>query len=186
MLGWALSAPGEPAGQADLEKIYHEYKRLMYAVAGKFTRDPEDQKDIVQTAMERLIRIFSAPGAGGRSLSAGYVVFTVRSVSIDLLRRQSREAERRVSVEDDRLEELAAGPGSLEDLLSLWDRRDRLWELWPRLPAEDRVLLEGKYILDLSDEELARILDCKPASIRMKLTRARRRAAALLSERSGT
>lgn len=51
-----------------------------------------------------------------------------------------------------------------------------------QLSAEDRALLEGKYILGDSDEMLARTLHCKPSSIRMKLTRARRRALKLLEQ----
>lgn len=39
-----------------------------------------------------------------------------------------------------------------------------------------------RYILDLTDRELANILKCKSSSIRMKLTRARRKAIKLLSE----
>ena len=50
------------------------------------------------------------------------------------------------------------------------------------MSAEDRALLEGKYILGDSDEMLARTLHCKPSSIRMKLTRARRRALKLLEQ----
>ena len=55
--------------------------------------------------------------------------------------------------------------------------------LWPRLSEEDRILLEGKYVWGQSDKELAEILHCKPSSIRMKLTRARRRALNNLSEK---
>ncbi len=186
MLGFGLSTLEGPDYQADIEKMYLKYKRLMYATASKFTRNAEDQKDIVQMAMERLIKIFSAPGVKERCSSAGYIVFTIRSVSIDFLRRRSRETEQCVSMEDGRLAEMAITEDLLEDLLLRLDRKERLMSLWPRLSAEDRVLLEGKYILDQTDEELAGILACKPASIRMKLTRARRRAAALLSERSET
>lgn len=39
---------------------------------------------------------------------------------------------------------------------------------------EEKQLLYGKYLMDLSDAELAQMLGCKPSSVRMKLTRARR------------
>lgn len=184
MLGWVFGTLEEPAYQPNSEEIYIKYKRLMYATASKFTHNKEDQKDIVQTAMERLIKILSVPNAKKRCVSGGYIVFTIRSVAIDFLRKQNRETERCISIEDDRLAEIAITDGSLDDLLLREDSKERLWSLWAKLSTEDRILLEGKHILDLTDEELAGILDCKTASIRMKLTRARRRAVKLLSERN--
>ena len=50
---------------------------------------------------------------------------------------------------------------------------------------EDRLLLEGKYILGYTDAELADMLGCKKSSVRMKLTRARRRAFQLMTEEEG-
>lgn len=43
-----------------------------------------------------------------------------------------------------------------------------------------RWLLEARYILDYSDGELARELGVKPDSVRMALTRARRKARRLM------
>lgn len=167
-----------------MEAIYLKYRRLMYATARKFTSNVEDQKDIVQTAMERLIKIFSAPKGKMRCVTARYIVFTIRSVSIDLLRKQGREAEHCISIEDDQFAEIASTDGSLDDLLLSLNSAEQLWRLWPQLSPEERILLEGKYILGLSGEELATILKCKTENIWMKLTRARRRAAKLLSERN--
>lgn len=183
MLGWILGMVDDLDSQPDIEEIYTKYKRLMYATAGKFTKNVEDQKDIVQTGMERLIRIFSVPTARKRCISAGYIVFTIRSVAIDFLRKQSRDEGKRISLDDDQLSEISSTDRALEKLLQSSEDAQQLWQLWPRLSAEDRILLEGKYILDYSDEELAFILECKPGSVRMKLTRARRRAAKLLPER---
>lgn len=184
MLGWVFGTNEAPNNQPDIEEIFTKYQKLMYYTASKFTRNPEDQKDIVQTAMVRLIRILSTHVGGQRCISAGYIVFVIRSVSVDFLRRRGREAEHIISIEDSQLAKVESIDGSLEDLIMASDSAERLWSLWPQLPAEDRILLEGKYILGYSDEELATILDCKSGSIRMKLTRARRRAFQLLSERN--
>lgn len=184
MIIWTVDSLESPSGQKAVEDIYNRYKRLMFATAGKYAGNPADREDIVQTVLERLVNIFSAPGKPERSISAGYIVCTVRSVSVDLLRKQEREAGRRVYVEDDELADLARTDGTLDDLLFFPGSAERLWAIWPRLPAEDRALLEGKYILGQTDRDLAGILNCKPDSVRMKLTRARRRALKLLSERS--
>lgn len=58
--------------------------------------------------------------------------------------------------------------------------REQLAAVLEEISNDDRVLLEGKYILQYSDETLAMVLNCKVSSIRMKLTRARRRALKLI------
>ena len=55
-------------------------------------------------------------------------------------------------------------------------QKQALAKIWPRLPEEDRLALEAKYILQLDDRQIARQLGIKPASVRMRLTRARRLA----------
>lgn len=62
------------------------------------------------------------------------------------------------------------------------ERRAEFIEIWDSLPDDTKILLEGKYILGLSDEELATEFDCSPDSIRMKLTRARRLALEKIKE----
>lgn len=183
MLGWVFGSSEAPNNQLEIEEIFTKYERLMFCTAAKFTKNVEDQKDIVQTAMERLLRITSAPGVRKRCLSAGYIVFTIRSVSIDFLRKQSRETAHCINIDDDQLAQIPSADHPLEELLQSSDTAQQLWSIWPQLPIEDQILLEGKYILDYTAQELANTLGCKSSSIRMKLTRARRRAARLLSER---
>lgn len=104
-------------------------------------------------------------------------------MAIDFLRKQDREAEHCISIEDGQLKNIAAD-SSLDEQLPSLNSADQLWSIWSQLPPEDRILLEGKHILGYTNEEIAMVLDCKASSVRMKLTRARRRAAKLLSERN--
>lgn len=53
--------------------------------------------------------------------------------------------------------------------------------LWPKLDPRSRYLLEGTYILEKSAEEIAEDLGIKTSSIRMSLTRAKRKARMLIS-----
>lgn len=183
LIAWAFSGPGGPDNSNSVEELYLKYKRLMFATAGKYTENSADQEDIVQTALERLIKIFSVSGPQGRCISAAYIVTTVRSVSIEFLRRQGLETKYFVSMEGEQYEQAVGTTETMDKLMMLSEDASQLWAIWPQLPDEDRILLEGKYILEYSDQELAVILKCKPNSIRMKLTRARRRALKLLPER---
>lgn len=169
-----------------IEDVYIRYRRLMFSTAGKYTADKADQEDIVQTALERLIKIFSASPPPKRCISAEYIVYTVRSVSVDYLRKKYRQAVYQIPMEEHQLAEIAKWDHTLDDLLLASEAAEQFWAVWLQLSSEDRLLLEGKYLLGQKDEALAAILKCKPSSIRMKRTRARRRAAKLLSERTWT
>ena len=49
-----------------------------------------------------------------------------------------------------------------------------LLAVFQEMKEDEQQLLMGKYLMDLSDAELAQTLGCKASSVRMKLTRARR------------
>lgn len=163
-----------------MEELYREYKSLMFATAGKYISGTEEREDVVHDA---LLRLLKRPGLlqsmNSRSLP-GYIVYTVRSAAVDHLRRQKKRTE---LVDDAGAVETVPGREvSMDDRLILADEVARLKEVWPRLSEEERLLLEGKYIWGCSDHELAEQVHCKDSSIRMKLTRARRKALAELED----
>lgn len=114
-----------------------------------------------------------------KEVLAAYIAATVRNASINRLRRQGYEREHIQEDAECELDRLSTDI-SLEELAHLSERLDRLSGIWPELSPEDRFLLEGKYILGYTDRELAGEIACKPDSVRMKLTRARRNALSLL------
>ena len=61
-------------------------------------------------------------------------------------------------------------------------RLEHLRKMWAKLPVEDRLILEQKYVLEWSDADLAASLGIKPKSVRMRLTRAKRNAIHHLQE----
>lgn len=69
-----------------------------------------------------------------------------------------------------------------EEVALMNERIDEFGKVWMTLPEDTRTLLAGKYILGLSDTELAEQYGCNPNSIRMKLTRARRQALKIFQE----
>ena len=71
---------------------------------------------------------------------------------------------------------------SPDKIVEKLDANQQLSLLWDKLPEEDQDLLYRKYIAEQTDDELAAIFHCKKDSIRMKLTRARRKAMKLLEQ----
>lgn len=171
----------DSSDQAFIDKLSRDYKRLMFLTAKKYTSNLSDQEDIIQDALLKLMNKVSVIRPLPCYILAGYVVSTIRNTAINFLKRQGREQRRCGSLEDESFVE-GESP-SLDELLILAEQREDLWGRWNDLPEKDRVLLEGKYIFDCTDEELAVRLNCKASNIRMRLSRARRRAIKLLIER---
>lgn len=66
------------------------------------------------------------------------------------------------------------------------DDADVLWRIWPQLDSRTRQLLEDKYVLNMSDAEIASALGVKPSSVRMLLTRARSKARKAIEKKMRT
>ena len=169
------------SNQQFISHIYQEYERLMYYTVRKYIADMHQCEDVVQDSLEKLIekvevlRILSEPAL------ANYIVVTVKNTSINYLKRYDIE---RVRIEE-LYRELVAKESysqSLDEILISKETCFRLKKVWPNLDEETRRLLEGKYFLGYDDRKLAMMFGCKPNSIRMKLTRARRTVLCFLKE----
>ena len=161
--------------------IFEQHEKLMFYTARKLISDPEDVKDIVQDSVLLLLKKIDQLRSFDDLHLAGYVRLTVRNTSINFLKRRNLSEEKVESLQT--IDQGKDDVLSLDDLLILAERKDRLYSVLEELEIEDRLLLEGKYLLDYTDEELAEQLGCKASSIRMKLTRARRKAFQLLKEK---
>lgn len=171
-----------PTDQEFIEALYQDFHRLMFSTAQQYTSNVINQEDIVQSAIERLVKKISTIRPMKRGTLASYVTYTVRHTAIDYMRKQGHVSEHNVSLSTFDIDTYAGASPSLDEKAILAEQIGQLQDIWPKLPEEDQILLEGKYIWGHTDEELAAFLKCKPSSIRMKLTRARRRALILLSE----
>lgn len=183
LISYILSTMDDPDDRAFLKALYQDYERLMFSTVRKYISSLPDQKDVVQDSVEKLMKKVVTLRSLARCSLASYIVYTIRSTSIDFLRVQKRNAERSVSLDEPEFSELESVDPPLEKSMVLAERLEELQKVWPDLPEVDRILLEGKYILGYTDEELAARLKCKPSSIRMKLTRARRRALERLADK---
>ena len=158
--------------------LYQEFQYAMYSTVKKYITDPQDQEDIIQDSILKLIKRIDVLRGKERCVLGTYVVYTVRNTAINHLRHHT--VEKAHFVDDDIEQEADLIP--LDELMALKERNVRVGDVLKRLSDSDQTLLIGKYVLGYSDDELGDQLGCKPASIRMKLTRARRKALELLKE----
>lgn len=159
--------------------LYQEYHRLMFFTAHKYIADQLVQEEIVQECLRKLIEKTNLLRQFKRPVLAGYIVSTVRNTAINYLKIQQGENDRIVDLTELTTQE-ALGEPSIDDKLILQEEIESFKKIWPNLDKETRILLEGKYILGYDNHRLSQLLGCQTSSIRMKLTRARRKALALI------
>lgn len=172
-----------PDGTRFMRDLYRRYSRLMFSEALRRVSNPQDCEDIVQDAVESLCEKVDTLQRLPAAALPAYVVYTVRNKSINFLRHQKVVCKHTVELEDGA--EFESPAPSPEDLAALREEAEGLYRAWPLLPEEDRELLYRKYVLGQDNEELAEVFHCQRDSVRMRLTRARRRAAALMKGGSG-
>lgn len=171
-----ISTLAAPEDREYLTGLYDKYSPLMYKTAAKYLSAPEDREDVLQESLVRMINSVDRLRELDSRALPYYICAIVRNTAFTQVRAQWRRSE----VEQPLLEE-----ASPVDLAALVECRTDLSTLWEQLSEEDRFLLEGKYLLGYEDAELAKALRCKPGSIRMKLTRTRRKAMRVLYRTEG-
>lgn len=164
----------EKENQSFMGDIYQKHERLMYYIAGKYTKDSAQREDIVQTAMLSLLKNEATLHQLPPYSQISYIIAAVRNTAINTIKREQKEIGRCVPL-DDLTEDFPQTqiPGAEVKYLEK-ERQEELLAVFREMRDEEQQLLFGRYLMDLSDTELAQMLGCKPSSIRMKLTRARR------------
>lgn len=167
-----------PKDEAFFDQFYRDYKQFLYYFARKYV--PADAcDDLVQDVLERLLKqeqtIKGISNERGKLLY--YLHAATQSAVVDRFRANSGATvityppEVLDAIVENRI---AAQRLPFED--SYWD----IQLLKEKLPTRDWKLLEGKYLIGYSDEELGRFYKCSKDSVRMALTRARRMAREIL------
>lgn len=159
--------------------LYQEFYRLMFYTAQKYVADKKQQEDIVQESLRKLIEKTPRLRRFQRSVLASYIVSTVRNTAIDYLKMWQEEKDRMVDLDTLNTQALITSQ-SMDETLIFQEKMELLKKVWPKLDAETRMVLEGKYILGYDDKKISQLLDCQPSSVRMRLTRARRKALELM------
>ena len=181
MLIMALETVRDPDDRSFLTELFRQYHRLMFHETAKYLPDPYAREDVVQAALVKAVeKVDLLKTIDGPKLPA-YLVAITRNECISFLRREHVVSAHTAGSVEELVDHLAESD-SVEELVAALDRRRAIERVWPKLTDLEQMLLSGKYLLGYSDQELAELAGCKKDSVRMLLTRARRRAAALLME----
>ena len=180
MIQFIISGEASEEERVFFTELYQRYKRLIYSVAKHYAASETEAEDIMQDAVERLLkRVPKLMDLPGCTLPT-YLVYTVRSTAVNYKKHQNVVEKHMQSIapeDEDTYEDPGESP---QEILEREERQRQFAAIWDQIPREDAELLYRKYVLRQSDAMLAGIYHCKKESIRMKLTRAKRKAIALM------
>lgn len=162
-----------------MTQLFLKYRGVMFSEIYKILHNTVEAEDVLQEALIRLCDKVSLLRELDERKKINYVITTVKNQAKNHIRNQhivsvcpfDDESSDLVDISDDT---------DIEQNIILKEQLKDLASIWGMLDETSQFLLEGKYILNQSDEELGKILRVNPSSIRMMLTRARRKALKLL------
>ena len=141
--------------------VVEAHSALVWRIAYRLTRHPEDAEDVCQDVFLRLI-VRPLPAEGVRS-PRGFLAWMVLT-QVDHLRRAAR---RRVEREE------KAARRSVEAGLPADDRRD-VGDAVAGLPRELRIPMELHYFAELRGREIAEVLGVSAKAVARRMREARR------------
>ncbi|MCI6228396.1 MAG: sigma-70 family RNA polymerase sigma factor [Candidatus Faecousia sp.] len=167
--------------------FYEENKGFLFFTAKKYANDPSEQEDIVQDTILRLLRHISTLRTLDKNRSLKYIALTVRSSFLDHERKKHNANV--LYMDDQMLEALLREEEPAAQSNDPITVHLEVMTLRQSLPARDWMVLEGRYLLGYSYDELAEQLGLTPENTRMIVSRAKEKARRLLlstSERGGS
>lgn len=167
--------------RAFMQEVYQQNERLMYAIALKYASNTQDCEDIVHDTVEKLCKNIAKIKELPNSALRAYVVYAVRNTAINFRKHQSTINRHIQQLSgDDSSSEYDQPESIIERIEDLQEKRTSLTKVWMQLTDAEQELLYRKYVLDQTTKELAGIFQCSRDSIRMRLSRARRKPLRLM------
>jgi RNA polymerase sigma-70 factor (ECF subfamily) len=164
-------------------ELYVQYYPIMKKKAFEITRDYSIIDDLINDAFIKLIDKVPLLRSLECCKRTSYIVYTIRNISIDYVRKRARKTERMfLDMSNDLIDSVPDAKLSVEEICVAKEDYTELGKAINQLSERDRDLLYYKYNLELRDKEIANIIGLPANNIREYLTRARRRALKILTK----
>lgn len=164
-----------------MEDFYKQYHKLLYSQINKLVEHADDVEEIMQEVWVRLIEKVSLLQTLPRDRLVNYSISVAKYTAFSFFRKKNQLEL--LSFEDCELSwhNQQTLDSRLDEIIIQKTEGEKLYYVWTHLKARDQALLNMKYILDYTNDEIAEVLDVKPQSVRMLLTRAKRNLSNALS-----
>jgi RNA polymerase sigma-70 factor (ECF subfamily) len=167
MLTFYLSLIDDDEEQQKFERIYYQYRNLMYYAAYKILNDHQNAEDAVQAAFIRIANNIEKLDEKKCQKTKAFAVIVTERIAINLYNKQKRE---NCIAYDDVSYDIATGEilenVVLDNLLAV-DVLKRISEL----PIKYCEVLTLKYVHGLSGKEIAKMVEASHTTVRKRIER---------------
>ena len=178
-----ILAMDNPQDRAFMENLYNENAGLMYSQAIDVLGDRREYADdVVSDAILRLIDKVELIRTFECYILRSYIVSTIRRTALNHLKKQGRLNKRFIYDDGTELAQHASDDPDVDAELLRRVEVDELKSAIRRLKPSDQRILEMKYILQMSNVQIASELQIGVDSVRPCLQRVRRRAYKIMKE----
>ena len=176
-----LIALAQQGDQSAFEQLLDRYQKPVYHQALRLLNNPEDAADVTQ---EVFIKVWKhLPSFRGESGFATWLYRLTDNAAIDLLRR---EKKRRGNISLDEEESAAVLPAdpapTPHQAVEQQELREAVADGLQQLSEEHRQVLVMREVNGLTYEEIGRILDLTPGTVKSRIARARISLAKILQK----
>lgn len=163
-----------------ITQIYYDYRKLMMAIAVKYVKDTSKAEDIVQESFFKIRNNLPKITSLTCNKKRSYIVYIVKSVSIDYLRKSKK---RNSDCTLDESLEIKSNSASPFDELFLKEIRLGISKIIAEMDERDAKALIGKYYYGYSTKELCELLNINSQNSMLSVIyRARKKFIKLLNE----
>ncbi|TAM58315.1 sigma-70 family RNA polymerase sigma factor [bacterium] len=158
---------------AAFSALYDHYGDLVYGVAHRILRSPEQAQDVTQSIF---LKLWSRPGLFSGGSFGAWIARVARNASLDVLRSSA------VRMREPEIPQTLAALGDLEETVFADLDRDVVVRAVASLPESERVAIEQAYFGGLTYREVAERLDTPLGTIKTRIRAGLQRLRSALNE----
>jgi RNA polymerase sigma-70 factor (ECF subfamily) len=157
------------AGDASaFEELYHRYQPYVYNIVNGIIQNADDARDVTQDVFLQVYD--SLPAFRGGSAFSTWLYRVAVNAAITHVRKEKRHPH----IPLDALCEFRADIDSEpEQQATRMETQQAVQEVLAQLPEQQRAVLVLRYFQEMSLEEMAEMLNCSVAAVKVRLHRAR-------------
>lgn len=169
-----------PLGNRDaMGALFSHHEPRLRAVALRYTRNPDNAADVLQSALEKILRN-GHQFRGGAKVSTWMYRVVANEALMWLRSERRREARFRLSADGD-LDDAPDPTPNVEDWVEQREEVARLSSAIASLSREERDVIEGCALREQSYAEWGKTRGLRPGAVKSRAFRARQRLRELLT-----
>ena len=147
-------------------RIYKNYYSYMIYIAGRHLSDPADREDAAQDCMLKLISVMDSIDTDDESKLKGLCGVVTRNIAINICKRKERS-----NVSLDEVFNVETREASPENIVVANDTLRRVVNSIEKLGPTYRDILKLKYLNQLKESEIAKLLDLPQKTVNQRIFR---------------